>query len=93
MPWSAFKEKITERFTEDPQEIIDKLTTRRQHPNEDVRTFTDDYTNLLAQAKATGSNIPERLQIKGYLNALVPQLKQKLYLRHPRTMERSDSGG
>ncbi len=53
MPWPAFKEKITvrfTRFTEDPQKIIDKLTTRRQQHNEDVRTFTHDYTNLLAQS-------------------------------------------
>lgn len=90
MPRLAFKGKIAQRSTEDPWEIIDKLTARRQQHNEDVRTFTDDYTNLLAQAKATGSDIPERLQIKGYLNALIPQLKQKLYFRHPRTMEEAN---
>ena len=53
IPWLAFKKAITDRFTEDPQEIIDRLATRKQLPQEDVRTFTDDYTNLLAQAKAT----------------------------------------
>ena len=92
VPWSTFKEKITERFTEDPQEILDKLTNRRQHPNQDVRTFTDDYTNLLAQAKTTGTDIPERRQIKGFMHALLPQLKQKLYLRHPKTLEEAING-
>lgn len=47
LSWFEFKAGLYERFGEDPQDIIDRLTERRQAPWEDVRAFTDDYTRLL----------------------------------------------
>ena len=85
--WEEFKQGLVERFGEEPQEVIDKLTARRQGADEPVRAFTDDYTRLLAKAEATSNKIPAQLQLKGYIDALRHPLQGLVSIKHPETLE------
>lgn len=86
LAWPDFREGIQERFGKDPQDIIDKLTERRQGPHEDVRAFTDDCTRLLARADATCNSIPGKLQLKGFIDALRQPVRSLVCWKHPSTL-------
>ena len=85
--WEEFKQGLVERFGEEPQEVIDKLTARKQWADESVRAFTDDYTRLLAKAETTGNKIPAQLQLKGYIDALRHPLQGLVCFKHPETLD------
>lgn len=81
--WESFKSRALERFGERPAQIMEKLYSRTQLPNESVGTFSDDFLNLLARASASGNPIPGPLALTSFVDGLLPHLQDSLILKNP----------
>ena len=63
--WDTFQSEILCRFNEDPDEVIDRLFSRRQGYDEDVKSFSDDYVRMVGLAESTGVPYPSRCKLGG----------------------------
>ena len=84
--WEYFKTQLVERYGEKPEEIMDKLRCRVQGQNETVGSYTDDYFSLLTRAAATDNPIPDKMQKSGYIEGLLPRLRDTLIIQNPATI-------
>lgn len=84
--WTHFRTQIIGRFGESAEELINKIQTRVQLVNESVGSYTDDYFNLLSRVSATEYAIPDKLQKCGYVEGLLPRLRDILIIRDPATL-------
>ena len=85
--WQDFKEQIVARYGENPDTIAQKLYNCKQGVTETVAQFTDRFRQLASKLAQANNPLPPSLLLSFFVQGLKHDLKHKLIIKHPRTLD------
>ena len=87
--WNDFENGLEQRFSEDPEKILEKLMSIKQ--TDKTGKFVDDFRMLVHQVNESGTIVPEAMKMIFFVDGLRAEVRWKVKDHRPLDLDQAIS--